>query len=52
MASIRLPISIDPTVYQTLVSEADGLGLSLTAYIRMILIRHGKELKEKAKNNE
>lgn len=52
MASVRIPVNIDAAIYQTLVDEADSLGLSLTAYLRMVLIRHAKGLgKEVANDN-
>jgi hypothetical protein len=49
MASVRIPVSIDADIYRGLVEEADSLGLTLTAYLRMVLIKHARSLK---KDNE
>jgi antitoxin component of RelBE/YafQ-DinJ toxin-antitoxin module len=51
MASVRVPVNIDATVYRTLVDEADSLGLTLTAYLRMVLIRHAQGLGKEAAND-
>lgn len=51
MASVRIPVSVDAAVYRILVDEADSLGLTLTAYLRMVLIRHAKGLGKEAPND-
>ena len=47
MAILRIPIGVEAEVYERIAEEAESLEMNLTAYIRMVLTLHAKELKKK-----